>query len=157
MPRFVMLVGVPGSGKSTYARKLVEQGPSYAIVSRDDILTNTYSNLTYSEAFKQANHKQIDEALNIRLQMLLDLNKDIIVDMTNLTKASRKRTLDKVDKEYDKFCIYFPIDNKTMFERAEARVSEGKVIPKNVLDDMMNRLEVPAPDEGFICVGYIHG
>lgn len=37
MPNFVMLVGVPTSGKSTYAKQLKEAAPEsdYQIVSRD--------------------------------------------------------------------------------------------------------------------------
>ena len=71
----------------------------------------------------------------------------IIVDKTNLTKASRKRLLSQVPSEYKKIAIYLDTVPLLSYLRQSKRV--GKVIPDNIWFKQLNQLEVPTEDEGF--------
>ena len=62
VPQAVMLIGVPGSGKSTYIDELKAQNPDrdYIVLSTDDILERLGSEkgLNYSQAFKNIPFKK---------------------------------------------------------------------------------------------------
>lgn len=161
MPSFIMLVGVPGSGKSTYARKLKEQDDKYVIISRDDCVMLAGSQwkggeVTYTEAFKNVDQKHVDRIFNGQYSSALAERKDIVLDMTNLTEKSRRAKLAQVSSDYTKYVLFFPITEQTMLARAEARVLQGKIIPEKVLKQMYNSLQVPSESEGFSMVGIIH-
>jgi predicted kinase len=149
MPRFIMMIGVPSGGKSTLAHQLRGVNEDYYIVSRDNIVTAMGNTLNYNEAWKTVDHKQVDKLLNERLSLLLEAKKDIILDMTNLTKASRRRRLSQVSSEYAKWAMYFPLTYREMMQRAAIRAQEGKSIPGKVLTEMFESLEEPTKDEGF--------
>lgn len=154
-----MLVGVPGSGKSTYAKKFNEQqNGKYTIVSRDNkMIEFARPNVDYTTAFKEQDAKFVDAMLNACFQASLANKEDIIIDMTNLTTSSRRRTLSQVGSDYTKYVLYFPITEELMLQRAEARKAEGKNIPEHVLKDMLKRFEMPIEEEGFNMIGVIHG
>lgn len=156
-----MLVGVPGSGKSTYAEKLKEASleSDYQIISRDHYVmlfgqaSTLRPGVTYNESWQLADHKQVDSMLNERLQEALANKQNIILDMTNLTKKTRARRLASVGKDYTKTVMYFPIEFSTMLERNKAR--EGKNISTHVLSSMFETQEKPTADEGFEILGTI--
>lgn len=147
MPMFVMLVGVPASGKSTWVTENTKIG---TFVYSTDYLLDEWAkeaNSTYNEVFKRF----IDRATSIcndRLKSVIEKNEDIIWDQTNLTVKSRKSKMSKIPSHYERVAIYFPTPaGEEHKRRLESR--PGKTIPAHILKNMIESIEVPSHDEGF--------
>jgi predicted kinase len=150
MPEAIFLVGIPCSGKSTYAEKLktIPYWSNAVILSTDNYIEKVAQehNTTYSEIFEDC----ISEAtrqLELALIEAKDKGKNIIYDQTNLSVKARKKKLSKLPSLYARGVIYFDITLEEALRRNENR--EGKYIPKSVLKRMYHQLEVPTLEEGF--------
>jgi predicted kinase len=147
MPNLYMLVGVPGSGKSTY---LAKQDLSNAVVLSTDNYVEHFAELnnkTYTEIFKSV----IGEATRLMNEDLRKavLNKqDIYWDQTNLTAKTRSSKLASVPHTYEKIAVFFPTPNDNELKRRLAG-RPGKTIPANVVLGMKSQLEMPTEAEGF--------
>lgn len=145
-PWFVMMVGLPGSGKSTLVSKFMN--PSiFDLLSTDLYIENKAlcEGITYNEAFP----KYIDaaqKAFNTQMQESLDEGMNIVHDQTNLTMKKRKRILDKVSSGYFKVCIWVNCPFSVAMERSNR---PGKVIPAHVMQTMNDSFQEPKIIEGF--------
>lgn len=149
-PELIMLVGLPGTGKSTW---IAESGywerTDTMILSTDNFIESVAAGegKTYSEVFpiaiKQA-EKNLEEALDYAIQRKMD----IIWDQTNLSVASRRKKLQKIPSYYHKVAMVFsPTENHDAWLNSPSRV--GKVIPNNVLSSMRATFQMPSVEEGF--------
>ena len=146
MPKFYMMVGVPGSGKSTWIKNYNQN----ALVASSDAYIDMVAknqDSTYSQVF-DANIKAANNyALGIARQAF-DFKLDLIWDQTNLTAKSRKEKLKLVPDSYEKIAVVFPIpDEKELARRLANR--PGKTIPDNVMKSMIANFTPPTTDEGF--------
>lgn len=91
IPNLVLLVGLPGSGKSTYASDLKEKG--YRVHSSDELRIELYSDVNdiskNVELFQEL-HKRIGKDLSSGL--------DCVLDSTNLSYKRRVNLLNKLNK-----------------------------------------------------------
>ena len=148
MPKFYMLIGVPGSGKSTWIKN-ANLDSNTVIISTDDIIEKRAraQGLTYSDVF-QAEIKSATAEMNRILGDALANNKDIVWDQTNLTVKSRRSKLAQIPEQYLKIAVYFSTpDNAELQRRLDNR--PGKVIPSNVVLGMKSQLQLPMLDEGW--------
>lgn len=83
VPALVMLVGLPGSGKSTYARTLEKY---YSIHSSDALREEMFGDA--NENSKESNAQLFNE-LHKRIKEDLKNGKDVIYDATNLNRKRR--------------------------------------------------------------------
>jgi predicted kinase len=90
------LIGIPGSGKSTFA-KLLSQLGNYQIISTDDIRTELYG-----DASIQGDWKQIKIEAIQRIYTSLQTGKSIIYDATNFKRGLRLEFLQKVKQKLGK-------------------------------------------------------
>ena len=144
-PVCYMLVGVPGSGKTTWVQK---EHPSLAYASTDKYIEQfaAESGHTYNYIFK-ASIKTATSRMFDDVSEFLDDQKDFIWDQTNLTKKSRATKIALVaKKDYTIVAIVFETP-KNLQERLAQR--PGKNIPSYVLDSMIKSYEAPSLDEGF--------
>lgn len=150
MKRLNMLVGIPGSGKSTYITKCMDPGEETVIVSTDKYIEKmaAIEGKTYSQVFQRF-VKEAGKNMDIDLQYAISMNKNIVWDQTNLTVATRAKKLAKIPKDYFKTAIYFPVP-EDLNERLASRV--GKNIPKDTLAIMISQIEKPSTSEGFHAV-----
>ena len=148
--KVMVLVGPPLSGKDTYLRS--QDFSDFVIISRDDILMSLHSNSDYSEAFSSVDQKLVDKLLNQKIQDCITNNKNVIINMTNMTKKSRNKHLSKFPNvQYNKVAVVFPKLNLCDYiNRNDKRKSEeNKFIPLNVIQSMIENWQEVTLDEGF--------
>lgn len=157
--KFYMMIGLPGSGKSTYIKNMFEnEGTDFhkwAILSSDGYIEMRAQELgkTYDEVWA-SERKNAVKNLKVSLKNALRLGCHIVWDQTNLTAAIRRNRLAKIPASYTKIGCVFTSSKTTREERLDARV--GKTIPENVLQNMIKQYEHPTIDEGFDYIYYIH-
>lgn len=150
MPKLYMLIGVPGSGKSTWIANLVEdENPAaYIHVASTDSLIELDAKLrgkTYDEVFRSA----IKDAEKAMYAMVIEAAKDdmdIVWDQTNLNRKTRAKKLIMIPDHYEKIAVVFSVP-ADLEERLANR--PGKTIPAVVMTNMIDSFEYPELDEGF--------
>lgn len=145
-PICYQLIGVPGSGKSTWIQKQLFK--KIAVVSTDNHVEKYALSVgkTYSEVFKEF----MPEAVKLMADDVVaarEANKNIIWDQTSTTVASRKRKFDMLPN-YEHRAVVFetpPMDE--LIVRLNSR--PGKIIPLDVVEIMILSFEPPTKEEGF--------
>ena len=144
-PTVYMLIGVPGSGKSTFVEA---QDHNFVYVSSDYFVEKFAQKMgkTYNEVFKEVAPRAM-RLMNRRVQVARRNKHDIIWDQTNTSAKSRAKKLAMLP-EYSKQAFYFetPPDD-ILNERLANR--PGKEIPDFVMRSMKDSMELPTLDEGF--------
>jgi len=144
---FVMLVGLPGTGKSTYCQENKHLIANCTIVSSDDIMMDiAYKyGFTYNQLFDDVTYSFCEKMMYRIAKLAIERGDNIIWDQSNLTVKSRAKKLDMIPSSYKKICVDFPIPSDW-----EKRLNRpGKAIPTNVLDRMKKMYENPSLSEGF--------
>lgn len=145
-PTLYILIGVPGSGKSTYAEELYQKSErGIALVSSDQIRKSLYGNESCQDnpkkVFSIAHQATIDQ---------LTRGYDVIFDATNIYAKDRMDLIRKVcfevKKEVRFIAIYFDTPIETCIARQDLR--ERKV-PTKVIEKMNRQMEKPVFYEGF--------
>lgn len=150
-PTAYVLVGPPGSGKSTWMRSLMANGDVYVVVSSDEEI-EAYAKskgLTYSDVF-DSYIKTATALMKSKFNEAIKNGQNIIWDQTNMTAKKRASILQQIPKKYKKIAVVFRVDDAELQRRLEHRAkTEGKFIPKHVIDSMQRSFEMPTLQEGF--------
>lgn len=140
MVEFIMLVGLPASGKSTYAEVLKEQG--YSVHSSDAIREELTGDVN-----SQDKNTDVFSVLHKRIKSDLENGISCVYDATNVSMKRRKVFLDEIRKfECTKKCILFVVPVEMCQVRNQNR--ERKV-PDEVYDRMLKNFWVPYYYEGW--------
>lgn len=147
------LIGVPGSGKSTWV-DTQDWALACARVSTDkwvEIYAKEVGR-TYSEVFTDFMPTAVDlmakEVITAR-----EMKRDIIWDQTSTTVKSRARKFNML-RDYDHIAVVFKTpEHKELMRRLLSR--PGKDIPDHVIASMIASFEMPTEDEGFKEIWYV--
>jgi predicted kinase len=149
-PVAYVLVGLPGSGKSTWMRSMLANG-NYVIISSDNEIEEYAKSvgLTYSDVFDEY-IKTATSNMNAKFKDAVANNKNIIWDQTNMSVKKRKSILQQIPKQYKKIAVVFQLEREELQKRLDKRAElEGKHIPMHVIDNMERSFEIPTVAEGF--------
>ena len=143
MSKLIMMVGIPGSGKSTWIKNNKTDGALW--VSRDKIRFDKLKEDDDYFAYEDEVFEQFLEEIAWGLEM----DKTVFADATHLNKKARARVLDKVAKFTDEIeAIVLDTDLETAFERNDRR--EGRAWVKHgIIRRMWFSMEMPEEAEGF--------
>lgn len=149
MKKCTILVGVPGSGKSSYLNEKYWVDGGY-VISTDNIIediANEYC-MTYDDAFKDL-IKFAEKVFFDKINTHLKYGDSVIIDRTNLSVKSRSRFFNLLKPHgYTFDAIVFPTPDKKEWDRRLAsRI--GKTIPKAILETMEKSFQMPTVEEGF--------
>ena len=141
-PTLVIMIGLPGSGKSTIAAEIKNAGSNVEIFSSD-----TYREKICGNEDDQSKNNEIFEALYKDLLNAVLLGKNAILDATNVTRKDRKRCLDKLKHLALHRVAYFvdaTVDDCIARDKARSRS-----VGEHVIDKFLRRFEFPQKFEGF--------
>ena len=156
--KITILMGISGSGKSTFVKDTVQN-----ICSTDKFVEEIGNErgLNYSESFEfiQAQNKfgEITKRFYNEIEDNIKNGNDFVIDRTNLTKESRASLMRELRLMGDLYKqevfiegIAFNPDLVTIMYRLEKRVNEEhKEIPEDVIARQVEAFEIPTDDEGF--------
>jgi predicted kinase len=146
-----LYVGPPCSGKTTQRETLPEMYNSnnVTILSSDDLVMKYGDSDDYGVNWKNADFNTINKELNSKLAEAVKSEHHIIVDMTNMTRKSRRKWLSKVPDSYNKTAIVFTTPYDTLMQRVSNRTCTDGMNNPDVIIDMMKRFDLPSYGEGF--------
>ena len=147
-PSFIMMVGLPGSGKSTYAKTLTLDGKPYIIHSSDKLREELYG-----DAAIQGDNNKLFAELHKRIKEDLRRGENVVYDATNIKKKNRIAFLRELeDIPCHKDCIVMATEYKACVYNNEHR--ERKV-PPEVIRRMFLNYQPPHESEGFREIIYV--
>lgn len=138
MSTLYYLVGMPASGKSTWAKKNINDNTVW--ISSDNIRKELYG----SESVQEGNI-EVFELMFKRTRDALRNGLDIIYDATNINSKKRKGFINQF-KNIRKVCIYFASDLKDVIHRNNSR---DRKVPFEVINRMYKGLQIPMYHEGW--------
>lgn len=142
MQEFVMMIGLPGSGKD-YFIEHDDILKNHVIVSTDQIRKdNGYKQGTKNDVFQIAHDMIIDS---------LSLGKNVVFNATNLQRKFRMNLLTELRAKfpnvfYEADVIIAPV--KLCKEQNSYRDEFG-CVPEKVIDNMVRSFQIPLEKEGF--------
>lgn len=158
MKYLIILIGLPGSGKTTLAKKIVERyGCDFFSSEIVGAQLDRYQSIKEDRDFSDAKQEEIYEKLSVDVSSSLQ-NNNAVVEGVFRSKSQRKK-IDAVYsrmKEIYKDLTYFKFriicDTDVAIERVNMRKKNGTISPAgaNTLFEVSKQYEVPSEDEGFV-------
>ena len=154
MSKCYQLVGVPGSGKSTWIKDQI-WALGLTIVSTDAFVEDyaRAQGKTYSEVFTD----YMPTAVNLMAEQVVrarELGHTVIWDQTSTTIASRAKKF-RMLPDYEHIAVVFRTPEHTeLMRRLSSRWESGKSIPEHVIASMISSWEEPTEEEGFKEIWY---
>lgn len=153
-PKVYVLVGVPGSGKTTWVKNQ-EWAKNCAYISTDRIVEKYAATVkrTYSEVFGLFMPRAVELMIK-QINKAKMNNSDIIWDQTSTTIESRQRKFRLLPDYYHIAIVFKTPEPEILNERLNSR--PGKIIPQDVVERMINNFQVPTEAEGYQEVWFVN-
>ncbi|PSL30584.1 putative kinase [Planomicrobium soli] len=143
MPQFMMLIGLPGSGKSTYARDFIASHKGWVHLSSDQISQSHFASADHIDS------QNVFAEMYQQTAAALEAGKNVIYDATNLASKRRRSLLNRlknfqVDSEAVVFLTPYPI----LKARNHKRIHQERV-PDEAIERYIRSFQFPRLNEHF--------
>lgn len=150
MPELILLIGLPGSGKSTYIKNNYDYDRIFhyntTILSSDEIRKKKYGNEN-----DQTHNEEVFNFIKEMAVKKLEIGHRVIIDATNITRKSRKSITDYVTQNisgwYDFGVIKFVVIATPYYKCLENNRNRERQVPDYVIERMYKNFEFPTYSE----------
>lgn len=135
MSKIIFMVGIPGSGKSTWARNYVDINKNAIILSRDALRRMRGQYMLPSQ------ENMISKWMHACFNIALDTNEDVIIDNTNLKEGYYLEFLNILKNH--KNCEFYEVYLKIVdidYSLCVYRNTEGRPINERVPIDVVKHM-----------------
>lgn len=140
MNKLIFLVGLPGSGKSTYANKYLSK--DCEILSSDRLRKQLLKDVN-----NQNHNSFIFNTLFNKAKEFLKLGKNVVIDATNVDYLERTRSLKRFeDLKVKRIAIVFKTPVEECIKRDSMR---ERTVGENVIKHFQTKFVMPTIQEGF--------
>ncbi|MDZ7956677.1 MAG: AAA family ATPase [Aulosira sp. DedQUE10] len=148
MTKLFLLIGLPGSGKSTWARKLLAECPQMQLISTDGIRGQLFGN----EAI-QGHWLLIWREIRRQLQQATSLGKTVIYDATNAPRRQRRKLI-ALAREFGFAHITGLWADTPVWLCLSRNQKRNRQVPEEVIFKMHRQLRdaPPSVEEGLDCL-----
>lgn len=139
-----IMCGVPGCGKSYFAKNVLMTDDSWQYISRDEV---RYSMVKDGEPYFSKENKVFNEFCDrIIYACGCDEYHNIIADATHLNTASRMKLLNRLSLDgVNVFCVYFKTPLDICIARNKCRKGR-ECVPEDVIKKMWSSRNLPNLD-----------
>lgn len=140
-PVLILLCGIPGSGKTTWAKNYISKNPDFVHLSSDAIRAELYGDENI-----QGNPVEVFTLMQKKAVESLNAGYNVVYDATSMTRKDRASIISMCPKFTHIQCniIWAPIE--TCIERDSTR---ERTVGKEVIDRMLKRFQMSYYDEGI--------
>lgn len=143
MTNLIIPLGIPGCGKSTWAKTLLDL--KYAIVSSDKIRKELFGSLSAAHmredgtpldpAQRQKNNEKVFDIFHSKIEERLTHGVDVFADATNLSRLARLRLVDIARATFAQTHVLL-FKNPTEAMLRNERRDEDEKVPHEAMMDM---------------------
>lgn len=147
MTKFIMMVGLPGSGKSTWAKEYAKTSENETVILSSDEIREELFGSCGADIQTAENHEKVFTTMFRRTKSALAEGKDVIYDATNLKKKHRIHLLRGLqDVQCLKVCQLLILPYEECVRRNNERES---TVPEKVMWKMYTGFQPPHDSEGW--------
>ena len=137
------LIGLPGSGKSTKATKLLKDNPDLVYISIDDEIMNLNKyGFSYNSAWSKERQKKATKVILDKMLDCIDNKKSFIMDAGNFSEKIRQRRLNHVPNSYERVAHVMLASES--FIKNEMKKRDDKNVPFENIKDMSKDFLYPS-------------
>jgi predicted kinase len=146
-PRCHLLIGLPGSGKTTLAQQWQQHDPHLAIVSTDTIRTQLYGDPSH-----QGQWQEIETEILRQIQQAIANQQPIAYDATNAQRPHRLAIIEKIQTHHPAIAIHGWQLTTTLETCQHRNHNRARRVPDDIIEQMDTALRdfPPHLGEGFL-------
>ena len=153
----ILTVGIPGSGKSTWAQTLVDKKPNYQIISTDSIRAQLYGDEAIQGEWMEIRRVLVQALKSARQSIAQGHTAAVIYDATNAKRRQRREFI-----QLARSCNYHPLIaawiETPLAVCLQRNAERSRQVPPAIIEKMHRQLTAapPTPEEGIDQILKIH-
>ena len=146
MPELILIIGLPGSGKSTWVKNKYDYARLFqggvTILSSDQVRKELFG-----DENDQTHNEEVFQYIKETTVNRLEKGQKVIIDATNISRKSRKSITDYVEQQLSGFYEYgfirFIVIATPYYKCLENNRKRSRQVPEHVIERMYKQFEFP--------------